>query len=137
MVQMRTVVKPNKAPGPAGMYSIGVTTSGKKMLFIAGQVALDTSGKLVGEGDVKAQTRQVFDNIGAVLADAGASFDNVVELTSFVVDSKSVAGFLEARKAFFPKLFPKGDYPPNTLLVVSGLAFPEWLVEVKAIAALE
>ncbi|MBM3944611.1 MAG: RidA family protein [SAR202 cluster bacterium] len=136
MAQVRNVVKPNKAPKPAGMYSQGVRAGGKELLFIAGQVALNANGDLVGAGDVRAQTKQVFDNIGSVLADAGASYDNIVELTSFVVGRESVAGFLEARTGFFPKLFPKGDYPPNTLLVVAGLAKPEWLVEVKAIAAL-
>ena len=90
----------------------------------------------MGEGDIAAQTRQVFQNIGHVLAAAGAGFSNVVEFTSYVVGRDSVAGFIEGRTRVFPEIFPDGDYPPNTLLVIEGLVRPEFLVEVKAVAAL-
>jgi enamine deaminase RidA (YjgF/YER057c/UK114 family) len=131
----RTVVRTDKAPKPVGLYSQAVRARGE-LLYIAGAVAVDMQGNLVGGGDAAAQLRQVFENIGGVLAGVGASFENVVEFTTYVVGRESVAGFMEVRNDLFPKLFPNRDYPANTLLIVDGLARPEWLVEVKAVAAL-
>lgn len=132
----RTVVTSDEAPKPLGAYSVGMSVNAGQLLYIAGQVSVDSSGTLVGEGDIAAQTRQVFQNIGHVLAAAGAGFSNVVEFTSYVVGRDSVAGFIEGRTRVFPEIFPDGDYPPNTLLVIEGLVRPEFLVEVKAVAAL-
>ncbi|MGD9763178.1 MAG: RidA family protein [Candidatus Binatia bacterium] len=129
----RTIVSTDKAPKPVGTYSQAVRASGE-LMFIAGAVAIDNDGKLVGAGDFKAQMRQVFENIGGVLAGAGASFSDVVEFTTYLVSRDSFPAFLEVRNEIFPKLFPAGDYPANTLLIVSGLARPEWLIEVKAVA---
>ncbi len=131
----RTVVRTDKAPKPVGLYSQAVRVRGE-LLYIAGTVAVDMQGAPVGAGDVKAQMRQVFENIGGVLAGVGASFDNIVELTTYLVGRESIAGFIEVRNDLFPKLFPNGDYPANTLLIVAGLARPEWLIEIKAVAAL-
>ena len=89
-----------------------------------------------GDGDVAAQTRQTFENLGQVLGAVGASFSNVVEFTTYLVGRESVQPFLEARAALFSTLFPDGDYPPNTLLVVDGLVREDFLVEIKAVAAL-
>ena len=63
-------------------------------------------------------------------------FDNVVEFTTYVVGRDSVQGFIDGRNQVFPDIFPGGDYPPNTLLVVDGLVREEFLVEIKAVAAL-
>ena len=135
MAQVRNIVNPCKAPDPLGMYSLAVRTDGQKLLLLSGQLSVDKDGNTVGVGDVGAQARQVFDNIGAALEDSGASYDDILKLTTFVVGQESLAGFLEARTTFYPEIFPKGDYPPNTLLLVSGLAKPEFLVEVEVIAA--
>jgi enamine deaminase RidA (YjgF/YER057c/UK114 family) len=105
-------------------------------LFIAGQLGLDTAGNLVGRGDAEAQSRQAFLNIGQVLADASATFSNVVEFTTYVVGRESIGPFIQARIELFDDIFPYGDYPPNTLLVVDGLVREEFLVEIKAVAAL-
>ena len=75
-------------------------------------------------------------NIGHVLAAAGAGFSNVVEFTTYVVGRESVQGFIDGRNQVFPDIFPNGDFPPNTLLVVDGLVREEFLVEIKAVAAL-
>lgn len=137
MVQaQRTTLNPSAAPQPIGAYSLAVEASAGKLLFVAGQVALDASGNLVGPGDVAAQTRQVFQNIGLILDGAGASFSNVVEFTSYVVGRDSVQPYIQGRTQIFPDMFPNGDYPTNTLLVISGLVREEFLVEVKAVAAL-
>ena len=132
----RRVLNPPAAPQPLGAYSLAVEVSAGRLLFVAGQVALDSGGNLVGAEDAAAQTRQVFHNIGQVLSGAGASFSNVVEFTTYVVGRSSIQPFIQARTQVFPEIFPNGDYPPNTLLVVDGLVREDLLIEVKAVAAL-
>jgi enamine deaminase RidA (YjgF/YER057c/UK114 family) len=131
----RTTLNPANAPKPLGAYSHAVKVSAGSLVYIAGQVGVDANGDLAGP-DVEAQTRQVFQNIGHVLAGAGATFADVVEFTTYLVGRDSIQPFIEARTQLFPTLFPNADYPPNTLLVVSGLVQVEFLVEIKAVAAL-
>ena len=121
---------------PVGKYSHLAGVTAGELLFLAGQVALDADGKLVGEGDAAAQTKQAYRNIGEILKSAGASFDNVVQLTTYVVGRGSVQPYLDARTELFAEIFPDGSYPPNTLLVISGLVHEGMLVEVTAVAAL-
>ncbi len=132
----RTIVNTDKAPQPIGAYSQAIRTAPGELLFIAGQVAVDLDGNPVGIGDAIAQTRQVFENLGGTLESVGATFSNVVEFTTYVVGRDSVQGFIAGRAEVFPTIFPEGDYPPNTLLVINGLVREEFLVEVSAVAAL-
>ena len=132
----RAAISSDKAPQPLGAYSVGMSVNAGRLLYVAGQVGVDVSGNLVGPGDAAAQTRQVLLNVGAVLEAAGAGFSNVVEFTTYVVGRSSVPGFIDGRNQVFPEIFPNGDYPPNTLLVVEGLVREEFLVEIKAVAAL-
>ena len=132
----RAAITSDLAPAPLGAYSVGMTANPGRLLYVAGQVGVDISGNLVGPGDAAAQTQQVLQNIGGVLAAAGAGFSNVVEFTTYVVGRESIQGFIDGRNQVFPDIFPDGDYPPNTLLVVEGLVREEFLVEIKAVAAL-
>ena len=132
----RTTFNPSGAPQPIGAYSMAARVKAGSFLFVAGQVPVDDAGNLVGAGDAAAQTRQVFQNLGQVLEGAGASFSNVVEFTTYLVGSESVQSYIKARTELFPQIFPNADYPPNTLLVVAGLVREEFLVEIKAVAAL-
>ena len=132
----RVMVNPAEIAAPLGAYSQAARVKTGELVFIAGQVGVNAAGELVGPGDVGAQARQTFENIGAVLASMGGSFSNIVELTTFVVGRESVEPYLAARREFYPELFPESDYPPNTLLVIRGLVREEFLVEVKVIAAL-
>ena len=132
----RAAISSDQAPPPLGAYSVGMTVNAGRLLYIAGQVGVNVEGNLVGPGDAAAQTRQVLQNIGHVLAAAGAGFSNVVEFTTYVVGRESVQGFIDGRNQVFPDIFPNGDFPPNTLLVVDGLVREEFLVEIKAVAAL-
>ena len=132
----RRVFNPAGAPHPIGAYSLAAEASGSRLLYVAGQVGLDLDGNLAGNGDVAAQTRQIFENIGNVLAGAGATFGNVVEFTTYVVGRSTVQPFIEARTQIFPGIFPSEDYPPNTLLIVDGLVREDLLVEIKAVASL-
>jgi enamine deaminase RidA (YjgF/YER057c/UK114 family) len=132
----RTIVQTTQAPQPIGAYSQAVRVKAGELVYIAGQVAVDVSGNLVGQGDAQAQTHQVFENLGRILTSLGASFSNVIEFTTYVVGRESVQHFIAARTELFPRLFPNQDYPPNTLLIVNGLVREEFLVEIKAVAAL-
>ena len=132
----RTIVNTDKAPQPIGAYSQAIRTAPGELLFIAGQVAVGLDGNPVGVGDMAAQTRQVFDNLGGILEGVGATFSNVVEFTTYVVGRDSVQPYIAARTDVYPEIFPDGDYPPNTLLVIDGLVREEFLLEIKAVAAL-
>ncbi len=132
----RAIVNTDKAPQPIGAYSQAIRTAPGELLFIAGQVAVGLDGNSVGVGDMTAQTRQVFENLGGILESVGATFSNVVEFTTYVVGRDSVQGYIAGRTEVYPGIFPDGDYPPNTLLVVDGLVREEFLLEIKAVAAL-
>ena len=132
----RQVVNTDQAPQPLGAYSQAIRVKAGELLYIAGQVGVDNDGNLAGDGSMAAQVSQTYRNLGGILSSVGASFSDVVEFTTYVVGRESVYPFMEARAEVFPSLFPDGDYPPNTLLVIEGLVRPEFLVEIKAVAAL-
>jgi enamine deaminase RidA (YjgF/YER057c/UK114 family) len=132
----RIPMNPASVAPPLGNYSHSVKVGPGKLLYIAGQVGLNQAGDLVGAGDVAAQTKQVFRNIGAILAEAAGAFSNVVEFTTYLVGRESVQPYLNARAEVFPNIFPNKDYPANTLLIIGGLIKEELLVEIKAVAAL-
>jgi enamine deaminase RidA (YjgF/YER057c/UK114 family) len=112
---------------PGATYSHGVRAG--HLLFVGGQVALDAAGDLVGPGDIRAQAQQVFENLVRVLAAGGATVADLVRVDSYYVDADHRADILEVRRRFF------GDHRPcSTSVVVKGLARPEWLLEVQAIA---
>ena len=132
----RLIVNTKLAPQPVGAYSQAIRVTGGDLLFIAGQVALDVHGKLVGAGDAAAQTGQILENIRQVLASQGATMRNVVEFTTYAVGRASVDGLRQARAEVYEAQYPEGDYPPNTLLIIDGLASEEFLVEISAVAVL-
>ena len=132
----RTVITSSQAPQPLGAYSLGISVRPGKLVYIAGQVGVDSDGNLVGKGDAAAQTRQALENIGHILAGAGAGFSDVVEFTTYVVGRSSVQGYLDGRGKVYPTIYPDGEFPTNTLLVVAGLVNEDLLVEIKAVAAL-
>jgi enamine deaminase RidA (YjgF/YER057c/UK114 family) len=107
-----------------------------EIAFIAGQVAVDPNGDLVGENDFDAQCALVFDNIHKGLKSIGAGWSNVVEFTSYLVRREDTLKFTAYRKREYPKMFKDGAYPPNTLLIINGLAHPSYLIEVQTIAVL-
>ena len=121
---------------PLGQYSQITRVKASELLFIAGQVATDASGKLVGANDFDAQCGQVFANIGAALKSQGATFANIVEFTTYLVESQDIAKFMAFRLHEFPRIFANGVYPPNTLLIVDRLVQEPLLIEVQTVAAL-
>jgi 2-iminobutanoate/2-iminopropanoate deaminase len=127
----RKTIQPKTLNDPRPRYSQGILTDGGKVLFIAGQTASDSSGNVVGKGDIKAQTRQVFANIKAVLEASEASFDNLVMTTTYSTDRKYREGYNEVRREIYKK-----DPPTSTLVIVSGLANEDYLIEIAGIAVL-
>jgi enamine deaminase RidA (YjgF/YER057c/UK114 family) len=116
-------------------YTHVVTAHGSKMIFVSGQIASDANGQVVGAGDLRAQTHQVFKNLQVALAAAGATFADVVKWTIFVVNYKPVdrAVISQVRQQFVSQNQP----PASTLIGVQSLVFPELLIEVEAIAVVD
>lgn len=129
------ILNPDVLGKPLGQYSHMTRVKASEFLFIAGQVAVK-GGKFVGADDFDAQCVQTFANLQAALKSAGAGFGNVVEFTTYLVHSQDVAQFMAFRRREFPRLFPGGHYPPNTLLIVDRLVQESFLIEVATIAAL-
>jgi enamine deaminase RidA (YjgF/YER057c/UK114 family) len=113
-----------------GIYSHVVRAG--DFLFVSGQVALDLSGNLVGLGDIDAQARQVFVNLANALEDAGSDLANVVKMTTFLVGRKNLPAYRLARDAVFAH-----PVPANTLVFIEGLANPDYLVEIEAVAVVK
>jgi enamine deaminase RidA (YjgF/YER057c/UK114 family) len=130
------IFNPDGLARPAGPYSHVAHAKTQQVVFIAGQVPTDSSGATVGNNDFEAQCTQVFANIHAALRAVGADWKNVVQFTSFLVRPQDAAAFRVFRGREFPKMFPNGAYPPNTLLIISRLADEAYLLEVQTVAAL-
>jgi enamine deaminase RidA (YjgF/YER057c/UK114 family) len=130
---MPRVIAPAAVAAPLGMYSHGMAAAAGELVVVAGQVGVGPDGRVV-EGGVGPQTRQALDNVRAVVEAAGATMRDVVRLQTFLTRAEDIPGFMEARREVFPRYFPDGAYPPNTLLVVSRLVRPELLVEIEALA---
>lgn len=129
------IVNPDTLGKPLGQYSQITRVKASEFVYIAGQVGVDHSGTLAGE-DFEAQCGQTFANIEAALVSVGAGWGNVVEFTTYLVHSQDIPKFMKFRLREFPRMFPNGAYPPNTLLVVDRLVQESLLVEVQTVAAL-
>ena len=130
------IFSPDVLGKPLGQYSQITRVKASETIYIAGQLAADREGRIIGVDDFDAQCVQVFANIETALKSVGASWGNVVEFTTYLVHSQDIPKFMTYRKREFPKFFPDGAYPPNTLLMVDRLVQEPFLVEVKTIAAL-
>lgn len=119
------LVKPN------GYTHVVVAPDGRTV-YVAGQVALDSAGQLVGNGDFPAQAEQVFRNLRRALSSVGGSLEDVVKSTTFVTDRAHVPLLREVRTKHLPAAYP----PASTLVVVSGLARADLLIEIEAVAVL-
>jgi len=115
-------------------YSQIVEVSAGRLIFVAGQTAVDAEGQVVGKSDFAAQVVQVFHNLGMALAARGCSAANLVKLTVFLTDMNNLAAYREARNRFFATVTPPAA-PAVTLVEVSQLYGPDFLIEIEAIAA--
>jgi enamine deaminase RidA (YjgF/YER057c/UK114 family) len=131
-----SIYNPQALGAPMGQYSHVTRVKASEFLFIAGMLSGDAAGNIIGEGDFNAQAQQVFRNIEAALQSAGAAWSNAVQFTTYLVHSQDIPNFMAFRLREFPKMFPSGNYPPNTLLMVDRLVKEPFLIEVQTIAAL-
>lgn len=111
-------------------YTHGVLTHAG-LLFISGQVAKTVQDESIGLGDCRQQAQQVFENIKSIVTEAGGTMSDIVKLSIYLTDARYLAAYRDARAQFF-----SGPPPASTGVIVSGLASPEWLVEVEAVADL-
>src|SRR5438309_8800576 len=119
---------PPELSKPTG-YTHVVEAAGGKTVYISGQIALDKDGKVVGPGDMKAQAEQVFKNLQAALAAAGASFKDVVKMNTYTTDMAQVQAIRDVRARYFSDVTPA-----STLVQVVHLARPEFLLEIEVVA---
>jgi enamine deaminase RidA (YjgF/YER057c/UK114 family) len=125
---------PTTLPPPVG-YSHAVKVDGG-LVYVAGQLSSDSSGKLVGEGDFEAQVEQVFKNLGLVLEAAGAKMRDIVKMNIYVVAEVSQDDVPKLR-AIRDRYVDTAKPPASTLVFVSRLARPGWLVEIEAVAYID
>jgi reactive intermediate/imine deaminase len=124
-------INPEAMHHPAGYTHVVEVTAGR-LVYIAGQVALDPSGAIVGPGDIGAQARQVFDNLRAALQAVGAGFEHVVKLTYYLVDATQLPVVREVRDQYLNTQQP----PASTAVEVRRLVQDELLIEVEAVAVI-
>ena len=125
------LISPKSIHRPAGYSHVAKVHAGT-LLFIAGQVALDRTGTLVGSGDFTAQARQVFANLKLAVEAAGGSFRNIVKLNVYVLDAARIPEYREVRDQYVDI-----DHPPaSTAVQVVAFVGPEFLLEVEAVAVL-
>jgi enamine deaminase RidA (YjgF/YER057c/UK114 family) len=113
---------------PLGQYSHVARVRAGETLYVAGMLAAGDS--------FDAQLSGVFSQIEKALQSAGAGWGNVVQFTTYLVHSQDIPKFMQWRLREFPRMFPDGRYPPNTLLIIDRLVQEQYLVEVQTIAAL-
>jgi 2-iminobutanoate/2-iminopropanoate deaminase len=126
---MATPLKPTRIHPPFAPYNHGILVpEGQQLVFCSGQLGIDAS-KVVPP-DCGGQTRICFDNIAAILAEAGMTLANVVRINAFVTGREHLADYMAVRNGLFSE-----PYPASTLMIVAGFARPEFVVEIEAIAA--
>jgi enamine deaminase RidA (YjgF/YER057c/UK114 family) len=117
---------------PANGFTHVVTATGGKTIHVSGQVSVNEKAEVVGVGDMRAQVEHTFGNLKHALAAAGATFDDVVKVTYYVVGLKPehVPIIREVRRKYLNAANP----PASTLVGVAALVVPEWLIEIEVIA---
>ena len=131
---MRTLkVNPDRVHPPVGTYShaVRVETGEATWIYISGQVALDTDGNLVAPNDLRGQSEQVFENLQAILEANGATWDDVVKITTFVTTMQDLDGMREVRARYLPK-----EPPASTAVQISALVLPDAVIEIEAVAVI-
>jgi enamine deaminase RidA (YjgF/YER057c/UK114 family) len=129
---MQTIrMNPDTVAPPIGSYShaVRVETGEAVWIHVSGQLAVDIEGKLVGEGDLGAQTERVFENLSEVLKANGATFGDVVKIQTFFTTLDGLPASRSVRARYLP-----AEPPASTAVRVAGLLMPEALLEVDVVA---
>jgi 2-iminobutanoate/2-iminopropanoate deaminase len=114
---------------PVANYKMATRMEGGRLLYVSGQVSWDTSGNIVGKGDVGAQARQTFRNLRQVLQAAGGDLGSLMKMTTYITRIEDRPAVAEARSEVFD-----GEVPASTLIVVKSLFHPDFLVEIEGVA---
>jgi enamine deaminase RidA (YjgF/YER057c/UK114 family) len=133
MADATQFLNPPGVAAPLGMYSHIARVPAGELIFIAGQVAVDINGQIVGIGDFEAQFHQVFENLRVLLQSVGADFKHVVKFTTYLLDAENIQPLMRVRAELWPRVFGGGSYPPNTLVVIDRLVREEFLLEIEAV----
>jgi enamine deaminase RidA (YjgF/YER057c/UK114 family) len=131
----KEIFSPATLPPPTGYSHVAKVNKGT-LVYIAGQVSSDASGKLVGEGDFEAQAERVFANVKLAVEAAGAGMADIVKMNTYIVASVDPADVPKMR-AVRGRYFGSGTPPASTLVYVSRLAQPGWMIEVEVVAAID
>src|SRR5438105_4533677 len=127
-------INPESLSRPTGYTHVVSVEGARKLVFISGQVSLNSAGEVVGRGDLGTQARQVFQNLEAALKAAGASFADVTKMTTFIVNYKPEdRDVIRAARAAY---LPADASPASTLVGVQSLAVADFMIEIEAIAAI-
>jgi reactive intermediate/imine deaminase len=124
-------INPSTLSKPTGYTHVVAPLKGR-LVFVAGQVAMDAKGAVVGKGDFGTQAKQVFENLKAAVEAGGGTMADVAKITVFVTDVSQVAAFGEVRQQYFT-----GNPPASTFVQVVSLARPDFLLEVEAILVVD
>jgi enamine deaminase RidA (YjgF/YER057c/UK114 family) len=116
---------------PVANYKMATRMEGGRLVYISGQVAWDATGNIVGKGDVATQARQVYQNLRQILQAAGGDLQDLMKVTTYITKLEDFPAVAQVRSEIFP-----GELPASTLIVVSGLFHPDFLIEVEGIAAI-
>jgi len=130
------IFNPDTMAKPTAGYSQVAEVRSGKLVYIAGQVALDKSGNLVGKEDFRAQVQQVFENLKSAVEASGGSFRDIVKLNFYCaesVDPVQMPAVREVRDKYVNTANP----PTSTFVVVKRLVRPEWMIEVEAVAVVK
>lgn len=124
-------INPPTLSTPRGYSHVAEVPAGTRLVYIAGQVALDSTGQLIGAGDLRAQAVAVFENLRRALAAAGATFNDVVKVNYYMIDASQIGVLREVRDRYVNRATP----PASTLVEVRRLFRDDVLLEVEAVAA--
>lgn len=127
------IFNPETLAKPAAGYSHVAVVEGGRLVYIAGQVAQDRSGNLVGKDDFRAQVQQVFENLKAAVEAAGGDFGSIIKLNYYCAESVDPAQRTVVRQ-IRDQYVNTANPPASTFVVVKSLVRPEWLIEVEAVA---
>lgn len=133
MLMSVSYVNPESVHQPTGYTHVVSVEGSRKTLYIAGQVAIDSKGKMVGVGDLEAQTRQVYENLALVLKKMGASFSDVVKQNIYTTRMDQLDVIRKIRSQYLPQ----NRLPASTVIGVTSLARKEFLIEIEMIAVLK
>jgi 2-iminobutanoate/2-iminopropanoate deaminase len=127
-----TEVRSSKLFASPAPFSMATITDTARLMHISGQVAQDATGRTVGPGDIEKQTVQVIENIKTLVSEQGGALSDICKITIFMISRDHLPTVMDVRRRYFTR-----PYPATSAVVVAGLANPEWMIEIEALAALK